>query len=627
MATTEKGIYYPNDGTQPADVLGDMKKMAESIDEAINDNTYDDTEIKEDISKIKEEQEKQNKNIEKNVTNITALQEENANLKAQIPSGTASGEEISLQDSAKMELADFSLEGNSKQVTREGYNLLYLNDNVSGEKNGITYNWNGNELVLNGTTTASFDIYNFGYWGSETQNEKRFLKAGTYTFKALGENNDKRYAINLYNGTKNVASLYQTNERIINLEEDTYYSNCYITIFSNKTFNNETIQFMLYEGTDDKAFEEYGVSPSLDYPSEVKTVGDNESVEVVKSNKNLFNIPDYNKTYNGVTVEITNGNHLKITGTATAGTTFNILRSDINGEVLQRLNALCIGKTITFQKNSTPKNLLEINLSTNSSLYFLQLFASTDSKSVQVNEKLTNLQILINANTEWNWETDLQFSISDKATDIVQPKENTYTLPIQKTMLNGDYIDLENKKEVHTYTKKVVSNTSEFNVNKNNNDKTFQFTVGITNPIQNAKVICNMFKFSPNTWNNTGCQISGNLFYGIVKFGDFGFTEDLTAEQAKQKFADILAETSLVFYYTLTVAEELDLTEEQTQVLEQIVKDGTCKEVTHFYTTEDLKPTIEVKYYKDLETLFKNQAEIQNALNNVQAQLLEIGGN
>ena len=76
MATTEKGIYYPNDGTQPADVLGDMKKMAESIDEAINDNTYDDTEIKEDISKIKEEQKKQNKNIEKNVTNITALQEE-----------------------------------------------------------------------------------------------------------------------------------------------------------------------------------------------------------------------------------------------------------------------------------------------------------------------------------------------------------------------------------------------------------------------------------------------------------------------------------------------------------------------------------------------------------------------
>ena len=50
MATTEKGIYYPNDGTQPADVLGDMKKMAESIDEAINDNTYDDTEIKEDNS-------------------------------------------------------------------------------------------------------------------------------------------------------------------------------------------------------------------------------------------------------------------------------------------------------------------------------------------------------------------------------------------------------------------------------------------------------------------------------------------------------------------------------------------------------------------------------------------------
>ena len=29
MATTKNGIYYPSDGTQPAYVLGDMKKMAE----------------------------------------------------------------------------------------------------------------------------------------------------------------------------------------------------------------------------------------------------------------------------------------------------------------------------------------------------------------------------------------------------------------------------------------------------------------------------------------------------------------------------------------------------------------------------------------------------------------------
>ena len=131
MATTENGIYYPTDGTQPADVLSDMQEMAESIDSAINANKYDDTEIKKDITKIKKEQETQNKSIEKNAeniednaTDIQDLKEENANLKAQIPTGQASGEEINLQDSAEMELVDFGLQGNSRQETREGYNLI-----------------------------------------------------------------------------------------------------------------------------------------------------------------------------------------------------------------------------------------------------------------------------------------------------------------------------------------------------------------------------------------------------------------------------------------------------------------------------------------------------------------------
>ena len=98
-------------------------------------------------------------------------------------------------------------------------------------------------------------------------------------------------------------------------------------------------------------------------------------------------------------------------------------------------------------------------------------------------------------------------------------------------------------------------------------------------------------------------------------------------ERAKQKFGEIIAETNLVFYYKTTTPEELDLTEEQAQVLEQIIEDGTYKGVTHFYTTEDLKPTMQVKYYKDLETLFNKQAELESTLNNVQAQLLELGGN
>ena len=147
MATTENGIYYPTDGTQPADVLSDMKKMAESIDLAINDNTYDDTKIKEDITKIKKEQETQNKSIEKNAeniednaTDIQDLKAENANLKAQIPTGQATGTEITLNGSSNLELTDFSIAiNNSAHLVVSNKNLLSFSK-VSG--NGITFDKN-----------------------------------------------------------------------------------------------------------------------------------------------------------------------------------------------------------------------------------------------------------------------------------------------------------------------------------------------------------------------------------------------------------------------------------------------------------------------------------------------------
>lgn len=39
MATTEKGIYYPDDYEAVGDIPADMKKMAESIDGIIQDTT------------------------------------------------------------------------------------------------------------------------------------------------------------------------------------------------------------------------------------------------------------------------------------------------------------------------------------------------------------------------------------------------------------------------------------------------------------------------------------------------------------------------------------------------------------------------------------------------------------
>lgn len=82
MAETTKGIYYNNDYEAVADILEDMKSMAESIDEVIDNNKYDDTDVKQNISsqslriaKVEAEQTTQNNNIQSNTNKLQQLEQ------------------------------------------------------------------------------------------------------------------------------------------------------------------------------------------------------------------------------------------------------------------------------------------------------------------------------------------------------------------------------------------------------------------------------------------------------------------------------------------------------------------------------------------------------------------------
>lgn len=103
MATTKNGIYYQDNYEESADVLADMKAMADSIEEKVIT----------DVIKIKEEQ------IEQNVE-LEVLRDENERLRADIKglgieSEPISGESIDLVDSADMRFSSFEIRGNSKQ--------------------------------------------------------------------------------------------------------------------------------------------------------------------------------------------------------------------------------------------------------------------------------------------------------------------------------------------------------------------------------------------------------------------------------------------------------------------------------------------------------------------------------
>lgn len=129
--TTEKGIYYPTDYSDVADIPADMKEMAESIDNALTsldgeiegtkeEQQTQNTQInnnKTDIETIKTEQTEQNTDIQANTDNITALLEKIDYIEGLIPTDTATGENITITDSARYPFKEFNVGGNTKQAT------------------------------------------------------------------------------------------------------------------------------------------------------------------------------------------------------------------------------------------------------------------------------------------------------------------------------------------------------------------------------------------------------------------------------------------------------------------------------------------------------------------------------
>ena len=686
--------YNPSTNTNQFDVEKSLNQNWDKIDteignirENINGNDTDITDLKSrvtdletnletaqnNIDEIKEEQITQNENIkdnttaieknaesiEQNTTDITKLQEDNAKLKAQIPKGQASGEEISLSDSAKMELVDFGLQGNSKQDTREGYNLVKAS-NKFRKGNG------GNGIIGSVTTEGYLQViaeeenenwYN-SFWsldGQESINKiKDILKVGdtftiAFTIKRtegtskaptvyIKENSP--YKTMLSSVSTNFSQVYYTG-----IWEDGFDISIIHLGFANLTGTFIIKDWMVKKGNIAE-WQEYGVMPSLDYPSEVEVVGDSGNVEIVTSNKNVLDLGQ--GSANGITY---NKNRITV-----INPTNSINITSLN--LINNKNFMGKSLTLTFWANGNVEtNNVEVHLSTNKETYRFQKYFITGNfnntkfaftRQLQNDEYFTNMTVYVptTALPTCNLTIDLQMEIKT-ATDFVEHQGNTYTLPIQKPFYKlGDYADAFIKQEgkwyEQHYIKEYIFNGTE-NFAKGGTSTNNQYIWD--NPFTNANtqvlgnynddvvspLLSNFFISIGNRSNNAGSiGISFVNFVGYtqIRIGLGADSEYTTVDLFKSKLKELYdADNSVKVYYVLATPELIECTEEQTQVLEQIVKDGTYKEVTHFYTTEDLKPIIEVKYYKDLETLFNKQAELENTLNNVQAQILELGGN
>mgnify|MGYP004571263179 CR=1 FL=1 len=332
MAKTSKNnIYYNDDEDSIADVLADMKKLAESTDEAIENAKYNDKQIKQDIATLKTDNEKNKTNItniekksteqDKSISNNTksieelqaenkALKEENRIIKEQIPGAAASGNSIHLEDSSNLEM-NWKIKDGHRQETREGYNLLDTSNVEEKEYDGVRVTRNSDgSIKFKGAATKDFA---FTYSFEKALN-------GTYqeSMQVIGTINDSTGFISstIWNGGTNLFGDLMLKSNSTQILNKTFAENTNIThamfYVATGAVLDCTIYPLLYkfDGTT-KPYEQYGAMPSPDYPSEIETVG---------SNVNLLNNTLQSQTINGLKVTVNTDKSVTVVGTATDAT-------------------------------------------------------------------------------------------------------------------------------------------------------------------------------------------------------------------------------------------------------------------------------------------------------------------
>nr|DAX03322.1 MAG TPA: hypothetical protein [Bacteriophage sp.] len=703
MAETSKNnIYYNDDENSVADVLTDMKKLAQSVDNAIEKSKYNDTQIKKDISNMKTEiTAKDNAQDNK----ILKLQTEKAELEKELKEaqedfyqnsirGQASGEYIHVEDSSNCR-SIIGIGGNHEQETRSGKNYLNtLTKYKAGEKvtvDGITYIFNEDgSITCNGTATAD-SVLTFSS-NLQTINGSGKKIVGMIT----GTQVPKKLSILAYTSdwSKNTFELLSSvNKNItINMQENIDYTIFRIIAYKGTTLNNQTIYYQILDtSVNDLTYEQYGVMPSPNYLSEIKTVG---------SNVNLFDKDNMTigKIWNGATLLDSDVGNASPKIPVTAGKTYirnagyssNYIIKENNSvvDVQGGTNAITMPEdakywmfnipkdidinTIKAEEGSisTPqskygqgsvkvtkcnKNLLDssilenkildsktgsattntswkasdfiqinsgiYNFSWKSSSNYFQVticfydrnknflsgiswaIANVYSKSFEVDENTTFIRVsysTIISGKEANREKIILEQNSTE-TDYEQHEEQSYIIPVQKEMLEGDYVaDVEHhewKKLTLTGNENIKLNTAFANV--------FNIEIPKINIMNQQVCLCNIAKGV--VYNTALLTIQDNIImtaslnkivYKSTKFSSLSEFKTYLQNQYEEG-------TPVIVYYKLAEPINLELTDEQKSVAKELNNARTYKNVTNI--TTDSKAVLSLDYAKDLETLLTSK--------------------
>ena len=581
MAETSKNnIFYNDNENDVADVQKDMKKMAESIDDAIEMSRKFNKEIINDI----------------------------------LPSVKATGEEIKLSNTAEAILKKVKVSGNRKQETRDGknkFNLDYIRQPFSNFK--IT------DTGVNITKCWVADLY------TSENVIKTFKPNTTYTMKVkakvvsrpstMASSQSALFALHratsgdLPSVWRECISMPDKETIALNKEKE------YITTFTTPTDmtnvrfltytfygNNDgsttgtvlgeidVSEIMLVEGSYTSEtfpeFELYGVSPNPKYPSKIKNIEGNMELKVVGNN--FWNNQEFITNIPGANYELTD-------------TGFNFTRNTLTGGKYAYISIEAkAGKTYTFSATKTYEGDSPSLYLYKDMVYGTALKSTTDNYLTYTpREDMTILfTIIIGGLVTSAQLSNIKIEEGSTVTSYKQHQAQTviFTLNEGQRLCESSY--LESDGIHHNRTRIVLNGTENWDIRSDTHE--MRLNLSSYNAIYGSKILCDKL-VQATSYNGTGNKIRWVLNSQIICI----CSEELnTANMTLAEWKQYLSENNLIIEIGITEKIE-PYTSDQTQEFNEIQKLKSYSDETNIYSTDEIKPIFDVEALKDLETYIK----------------------
>ena len=377
--------------------------------------------------------------------------------------------------------------------------------------------------------------------------------------------NSNTYVFGYYNEKPTIASITYDKSRVVlsqSLNTITPTRDGYISFRTDKTDNNKKIK--LVEGTEVGGYSKYGQGCIT---------------EVICNYKNLFNRKG-----------IVTGKFLSSDGSIGTDTSLFYQENyiEVSG-IAQLIISAENEESFRIVEYDSNKTFIRRDLNAGTTKTYIITLAS-NCKYIRISTTINNLDSLI---------------IQEGST-IANNKSQSYIMPVQQEMLEGDTFDWDNEEEVHIFGKKVLTGNENWEAIGTNTSGKYRFQTKVDDIAFNAdgdtylEGICDSYKVgTPNT--TYLCQES------IATVQNYLIIYNEKVNDTVENFEKGLLNKNVTIYYKLATPKRLKFTNEQKAVAKELNNARTYKNVTNI--TTDSIAILDLDYAKDLEELTEYSTE------------------